>query len=47
MWLEAGAYDLSVSTGGHTPFRQRIYVLSGKSLSITTKLTPQKTEEKP
>jgi hypothetical protein len=47
MWLEAGAYDLSVSTRGHAPFRQRIYVLSGKSLRITTKLTPQKTEEKP
>jgi hypothetical protein len=32
MWLEPGAYDLSVGT-----FRQRIYVLSGKSLKIPVK----------
>jgi hypothetical protein len=47
MWLEAGAYDLSVSTKDRATFRQRIYVLSGKSLKITAKLVPEKTEEKP
>jgi len=38
MWLEPGAYDLSVSAGGREEFHKRIYVLSGKSLKITAKL---------
>jgi hypothetical protein len=50
MWLEPGAYDLSVSTVGSAPFHQRIYVLSGKSLKIAAKLpaseTKPTTEEK-
>ncbi|HLJ27510.1 MAG TPA: PEGA domain-containing protein [Candidatus Angelobacter sp.] len=51
MWLDSGAYDLSVSATGRSPFHQRIYVLSGKSLKIDARLGPQKeksqTEEKP
>ncbi len=47
MWLEAGAYDLSVSTKDRAPFRRRIYVLSGKSLKITANLVPDRTEDKP
>jgi hypothetical protein len=46
MWLDPGAYDLSVSAPGATPFHQRIYVLSGKSLKIAAKLSPQTTQEK-
>jgi hypothetical protein len=51
MWLEPGAYDLSVSTPNREPFHQRIYVLSGKSLKITARLVAQnpagKAEAKP
>lgn len=52
MWLEPGAYDLSVATSNSTSFHQRIYVLSGKTLKIAAKLSqdskaPQsQTEEK-
>lgn len=52
MWLEPGAYDLSVSTSDSAAFHQRIYVLSGKTLKIAAKLSPDnkatksKTEEK-
>jgi hypothetical protein len=42
MWLDSGAYDLSVSAPGREPFHQRIYVLSGKSLKIDAKLGPEK-----
>lgn len=51
MWLDSGAYNLSVSAPGREPFQQRIYVLSGKTLKIEAKLVPQKekpqTQEKP
>jgi hypothetical protein len=52
MWLESGAYNLSVSAPGREDFQKRIYVLSGKSLKIDAKLAPGKnpksqTEEKP
>lgn len=42
IWLEPGAYDLSVSDSSGS-YRQRIYVLSGKSLKIIAKLEPQTT----
>ena len=49
IWLEPGAYDLSLSAAGREPFQQRIYVLSGKSVKISAKLVPAvpsaKTEE--
>jgi PEGA domain len=38
MWLDPGAYDLSLVASGGKVFHQRIYVLSGKSLKITAKL---------
>ncbi len=38
IWLEPGAYDLSLAATGHEDFHQRIYVLSGKSVKITAKL---------
>lgn len=51
MWLDSGAYDLSVSSPGKETFHQRIYVISGKKLKIDAKLMAQKdnapTEEKP
>jgi|GEM_PF-2303289 hypothetical protein len=34
MWLDPGAYDLSVSTPSGQKFEQRIYVISGKTLKI-------------
>ena len=34
MWLEPGAYNLEVRSGGHPPFERRIYVLSGKTLDL-------------
>ena len=46
IWLDPGAYDLSVSTPGGSPFHQRIYVLSGKSLKIAAKLPQQETKQK-
>jgi hypothetical protein len=47
MWLEPGAYDLSVSSKDHVSFHRRIYVLSGKSLKIAAKLNPRNTAEAP
>jgi hypothetical protein len=51
IWLEPGAYDLSVAATGHEAFHQRIYVLSGKSLKITAKLVnetkPGEIKDKP
>ena len=41
IWLDAGAYDLSVSHTGRESFHQRIYILTGKSLKITAKLPTQ------
>jgi hypothetical protein len=38
MWLDPGAYDLTVSAADRASFHQRVYVLSGKSLKITAKL---------
>lgn len=38
IWLDPGAYDLTVSAADRESFHQRVYVLSGKSLKITAKL---------
>jgi hypothetical protein len=45
LWLDPGAYDLSVSAPAREDFHERLYVLSGKSLKITAKLP--ETKEKP
>lgn len=42
IWLDSGAYNLSISAPGHEPYEQRIYVLSGKSLKINVQLAPEK-----
>jgi PEGA domain len=47
LWLDPGAYDLTVSAAGRQPFHQRLYVLSGKSLKITTKLSAEAAKETP
>jgi hypothetical protein len=47
LWLDPGAYDLTVSAIGREPFHQRLYVLSGKSLKITARLKPEGVKEKP
>lgn len=41
IWLEPGAYDLSFSAAGREPFQRRVYVLTGKTLSISAKLLPK------
>ena len=38
-WLDPGAYDVSISAAGRKPFQQRVYVLTGKTLNISAKLT--------
>ncbi len=47
LWLDPGAYDLTVSAAGREDFHQRLYVLSGKSLKISAKLDPEQTREAP
>ena len=47
LWLDPGAYDLTVSAAGRENFHQRLYVLSGKSLKITARLDPEQTKENP
>jgi hypothetical protein len=47
LWLDPGAYDLTLSAASHEDFHQRVYVLSGKSLKITAKLNPENSKEKP
>ena len=39
IWLDPGAYDLSIRAAGREPFQQRVYVLTGKTLNINAKLT--------
>ena len=46
MWLDPGAYDLTVSAKDRESFHQRVYVLSGKSLKITAKLGSDGAKEK-
>jgi hypothetical protein len=39
MWLEPGAYDISIVSPGLETFHQRLYVLSGKSLKVDARLS--------
>ena len=45
MWLDSGAYDLSLSAKGRKGFHQRIYILSRRSLKILARLEPEKTPD--
>ncbi len=48
MWLDPGAYNLSVATPGRENFEQRIYILSGKTLKIAANEAPSAPDkEKP
>jgi len=51
IWLEPGAYDLSVAASGHQAYHRRIYVLSGRSLKINATLVaevkPGEAKDKP
>jgi hypothetical protein len=52
IWLEPGAYDLSLRAAGRDVSNRRIYVLSGKSVKIAAKLVtnspkPDKVKDKP
>ena len=42
VWLDPGAYDISLSAAGREPFERRLYVLTGKTLSIHAKLLPRR-----
>lgn len=46
-WLDPGAYDLAVTAEGRAPYRQRIYVLSGRTLRIKAALQPESGEVAP
>ena len=41
MWLNPGAYDLVVMAWGHLPYRQRLYVRSGKTLKVSVALASE------
>lgn len=43
MWLDPGAYDLALQSADGSAFRQRIYVLSGKTLKISPEFKVAKT----
>ena len=45
MWLDPGAYDLSVIAADGSSFQKRIYVLSGKTLKIKAVLAPKHSSE--
>ena len=45
IWLDPGAYDLSLSAAGREPYRERIYVLSGKTLKIAAVLNQPQTSK--
>jgi hypothetical protein len=45
--LEPGAHDLEIKADDYAPFRQRIYVLSNKTLKVNVTLSPEKKEIKP
>ena len=47
VWLHAGAYNLCLKSSGHADFCRRIYVLSGKNLSVLARLAPMPVEVKP
>jgi hypothetical protein len=38
IWLDPGAYNLSVSAAGRETFKRRVYVLTGKTLDISANL---------
>lgn len=42
IWLDSGAYDLSLSAPGMETFHQRIYVISGKKLKIDARLMAER-----
>jgi len=44
MWLEPGAYDIEIALAGYEPFKKRIYVLSGRTLTLAAALEPAQQE---
>jgi hypothetical protein len=40
MWLDPGTYNLAVMAQGYAPYRQRIYVLKGRTLKMNVALAP-------
>ena len=46
MWLEPGAYNLEVRSGGGD-FQKRVYVLTGKTLTLDARSKPGQQEQRP
>jgi hypothetical protein len=46
LWLQPGAYDLTLAAPDRAEFHQRIYVLSGKTVKIRATLLTQSLQEK-
>lgn len=46
MWLQPGAYKLEVRSGDRT-FEQKVYVLSGKTLTLDARATADDKEQRP
>lgn len=41
MWMRSGPYDISIQAPGRTPFKQRVYVIAGKTLKLEPDLRVQ------
>jgi PEGA domain len=44
IWLDPGAYNLELKAEGYQSYTKRIYVLSGKSLTVVARLSPEPVE---
>jgi hypothetical protein len=44
MWLDPGAYNLELKAERYQSYTRRIYVLSGKSLTVVARLSPEAVE---
>jgi hypothetical protein len=43
MWMRPGPYDISIQAPGRTRFKQRVYVIAGKTLKLEPNLRVQAT----
>jgi hypothetical protein len=41
MWMSSGPYDISIQAPGRTTFKQRVYVVAGKTLKLEPDLRVQ------
>jgi hypothetical protein len=45
--LQTGVHDLLITAEHRAPFRQRLYILTGRTLRVSSMLEPQRAEDKP